>query len=177
MTEVGGPPQTPSTEPATDEEIVAFWESARSRAGLGRIAVVGGVSVAAGVPPMAWAFGDDARLADELLGLVLEGTKTATSSLLSEYGDDTAPLPTVGDLSIILDGTGHPRALIRTTEVEVLPFTDVTVDFAAAEGEDDRSLEAWREGHTRYFSRQLGVDTLPDDLMVVAERFELLYPR
>ena len=160
-----------------DDEIADFWESSRVRAGLGRIAVVGGLTVAEGVAPMAWSFGDTPEQADRLLELVLAGTKTATSSALSEYDDEDAPLPRAGDLSIVVDGAGHPRALIRTTAVEVVPFGEVTEDFAAAEGEGERSLESWRSDHTEFFRRALGVESVPDDFMVVTERFELLYPR
>lgn len=159
-----------------DDEIASFWETARGHAGLGKIAVVGGLTVAAGIPPVAWAFGDNPVLADELLALVLAGTKTATSSALADYDAEDTPIPEVGELSIILDGEGHPAALIRTTHVQVVAFEDVDADFAAAEGEDDRSLESWRAGHTRYFLRTLGLDALPAGFQVVTERFELLYP-
>lgn len=160
-----------------DDEIAEFWESARIQAGLGRIAVVGGLTVAEGVAPVAWSFGDTPELADELLTLVLDGTKTATSSALSEYDDEDAPLPREGDLSIVVDGAGHPKALIRTTEVAVVPFGEVTEEFATAEGEGPRTLESWRTEHTAFFRRALGLETVPEDFMVVTERFELLYPR
>jgi uncharacterized protein YhfF len=77
----------------------------------------------------------------------------------------------------VVDGAGHPKALIRTTDVAVVPFGEVSDDFAAAEGEGDRSLEAWRTDHTEFFTRVLGLVTVPEDFMVVTERFELLYPR
>lgn len=168
--ELGDPGATP------DSETADFWEAARGHAGLGDIAVVGGVSAAAGVAPAAWAFGDNPVIADELVALVLAGTKTATSSALADYQGEGSRLPEVGELSIILDGAGHPAALIRTTEVEIVAFGDVSADFAAAEGEDDRSLESWRSEHTSYFTRTLGVPALPADFQVVTERFELLYP-
>ena len=159
-----------------DDEIATFWEVARGHAGLGKIAVVGGLTVSAGIPPMAWAFGDNPVLADELLALVLAGTKTGTSSALADYDAEDTPMPVVGELSIILDGAGHPAALIRTTDVQVVAFDDVDADFAAAEGEDDRSLESWRTEHTKYFLRTLDLDALPADFQIVTERFELLYP-
>lgn len=159
-----------------DSETAEFWEAARGHAGLGDIAVVGGVSAAAGVAPPAWAFGDNPVIADELLALVLAGTKTGTSSALLDFDAEDTPVPEVGELSIILDGEGHPAALIRTTEVEIVAFDEVTADFAAAEGEDDRTLESWRAEHTRYFTRTLGLEALPTGFRVVTERFELLYP-
>ncbi|MBD5787758.1 ASCH domain-containing protein [Cellulosimicrobium terreum] len=171
---------TPGPHAAADEnpeqagEILKFWEAARPSAGIGRIGVVIGTGVRESVPPPAWSFGDNPELADTLLAAVLSGAKTATSSSLWEYGDDT-PVPEKDELSILLDGAGHPRALVRTTSVEVVPFDQVDDTFALAEGEDDGSLESWREGHRQYFARVLGRD-VPDDMPVVCERFELRYP-
>ena len=78
----------------------------------------------------------------------------------------------------MLDGAGHPRALIRTTDVQALAFRDVTEEQAAAEGEDDRSLASWRREHERCFRRVLagGAAEFSEDLPVAMETFELLYP-
>ncbi|MCB7137878.1 ASCH domain-containing protein [Cellulosimicrobium marinum] len=156
-------------------EILEFWEAARPSAGLGKLGVVIGTGVAESVPPPAWSFGDNPALADSLLEAVLSGAKTSTSSSLWEY-DDQTPVPEKGELSILLDGEGHPRALIRTTAVDIVPFGEVDEAFAAAEGEDDGSLEAWREGHRRYFERVLDRE-VGEDMPVVCEWFELRYPR
>lgn len=168
-------------EDVGDEQALAiqeFWETARGRAGVGRLDVVTGTSTAATVPPPAWAFGDGPRLADELLGLVLAGTKTATATSRAELEATGEPVPRPGDLSILLDGEGHPRALIRTAEVEEVAFREVTEEFAFLEGEDDRTLASWRREHERYFRRVLegtGVE-FTEDLPLVLERFDVLYP-
>lgn len=164
----------------TDDEdahaIDEFWHVARSRA---RLSTLGGVlseTPAATVPPPAWAFGDNPELADELLALVLDGTKTATADLVWSYEAAGEPVPVVGALSIVLDGAGAPRALLRTTRVDVVPFRDVTAEHARLEGEGDRTLAGWRADHERYFRR-----TVPDgfvfseDAPVVCERFRVLY--
>ena len=57
-----------------------FWEAARMRTGITRTAVVTGMSAEATLPPPAWSFGDNPELADQLLDLVLAGTKTATAT-------------------------------------------------------------------------------------------------
>ena len=160
-------------------EIVAFWELARKSVGLGRLLGIVGLSPADDVAPPAWAFGDSPRLADELLALVLAGTKTATSSGAWEYESGDEMVPQEGDLSIILDGRGHPRALVRTTAVQTLPFAEVDPEFARLEGEDDRSLQMWRVGHEAYFRRSLAARGAVFDTTVplVLERFELRYPR
>ncbi len=170
----------PDEVPAEDQagEIQDFWEMARGRAGVGRLDVVTGTSSTATVPPPAWAFGDNPGLADDLLGLVLDGTKTATASSLAELEATGEPVPRPGDLSILLDGAGRPRALIRTTRVDVVPFREVSAEFAALEGEDDRTLASWRREHERYFRRVLagtGVE-FHEGLPIAAERFEVLYP-
>ena len=169
----------PVAVPAPDgDEIAAFWHLARGRAGLGRLAVLVGPGAQASVPPPAWAFGDSPRLADQLLDLVLAGTKTATTTALWELTDADEPLPQVGDLSIVLDGRAHPRALIRTTAVRVVPFADVDAEHAYLEGEDDRSLETWAAEHERYFRRVAASAgrTFGPDTEVVLERFEVRFP-
>ena len=84
-----------------------------------------------------------------MLGLVLDGTKIATASALSEYPEGELPEP--GSLSILLDSGGHPQALIATTAVQVVPFNEVGADHARAEGEGDLSVEYWRTAHSDFF--------------------------
>ncbi|UZN04553.1 ASCH domain-containing protein [Cellulomonas sp. S1-8] len=159
-----------------DTRIADFWDAARGHLGWGKLDAVLGESVTGAVPPQAWAFGDDARLADELLALVLTGRKTGTSTALVEYTAVDEPLPRVGDVSIVLDSAGDPRALLRTTEVAVVPFDQVGAEHAVAEGEDDLSLESWRREHEVYWRRLLGDEAFATSMDVVTERFELVYP-
>lgn len=164
--------------PSDPDEIQQFWELARERAGLGRLMAVTGIDSSASVPAQSWAFGDSPRLADELLDLVLAGAKTATSAALWEFTEAEEPVPARGDLSIVLDGRGHPRALIRTTSVVTTTFDEVDAEHAFREGEGDRSLEAWRTEHELYFRRQMQgrAAGFSPDLRVVLERFEVLFP-
>ena len=125
----------------------------------------------------AWAFGDNAAMADELADLVLRGIKTATASLLWEYEADGDPLPKAGDFSLILDGAGSPVCVIQTTQVEVVTFNQVDAQWAYAEGEGDRSLQYWREGHWRFFSRSCErIGRTPSETRpVVCERFKVVF--
>ena len=120
--------------------------------------------------PPAWSFGDNAELADELLGLVLAGTKTAAASALWEFDAEDEPLPEVGSLSIVLDSAGHPHALLRTSDVRIVPFDQVDEEHAFLEGEGDRTVEYWRGAHRHYLTA--GHD---GSMPVVLERFEVLY--
>ena len=131
-----------------------------------------------GMPP-AWGFGDHAHLADELGALVLRGVKTATCTMLWEFEADHEPLPQPGDVSIILNGVGEALCIIETLQVEVAAFDMVGADFAYDEGEDDRSLEQWREAHWRYFSRicqQIGKQP-QSDMPLVCERIKVIFPK
>lgn len=102
----------------------------------------------------AWAFGDSPRLADELLALVLAGTKTGTASNYELYALRELVVPFAGGHSVLLDGEGVPRAIIETVRVDIVPFDEVSAEFAYSEGEDDRSLESWRYNHELYFTRE-----------------------
>ena len=42
--------------------------------------------------------------------------------------------------------------VIRDVKVSVVPFLQVSAEHAYKEGEDDRSLEKWREVHRRVFT-------------------------
>ncbi len=148
-------------------EIDAFWADARIRGGLNPGSAYLGRTVDESLPPPVWAFGGDPARADDLVALVIAGTKTATSSARSDYGEDD-DLPTPGMLSILLNSAGHPRALLRTTEVSVKAFYDVSEEHAFAEGEGERSLSQWRDSHADFFA-----DYTPE-MLVVLERFVVL---
>lgn len=127
--------------------------------------------------PEAWGFGDSAEMADELGALVVQGIKTATCGMLWDYEADDEPLPQAGELSIILDGVGHPLCVIRITEVKIRPFNQVDEKFAFDEGEGDRTLAFWRDAHHRFFARvcdALGRE-FSDDIPLVCERFEVIF--
>jgi len=161
---------------STDPAIHAFWEVASRHARLACLPGYFPPTALESLPPVAWSFGVTRDQADRLLALVLAGTKTATSSSAWDYQVTGEPLPTVGTLSILLDGLERPRALVVTAAVEVVPFGEVSAEHAYLEGEGDRTLEHWREVHRRFFAEHAeharGFDpTMP----VVLERFEVLY--
>ncbi|MGI9584179.1 MAG: ASCH domain-containing protein [Acidimicrobiia bacterium] len=146
----------------TEEAVDAFWNRFVSATGIDG-------------PYEAWAFGDDSRpeLATQLALLVRDGPKRATAGLAAEYQQDNEPPPQVGDMSVILDGSGTPVCVIRTTEVRTTRLGDVDEAFAWDEGEGDRSLAWWKDAHIRFFA-DLGF-TIDDDSEMMLERFELLW--
>jgi uncharacterized protein YhfF len=128
------------------------------------------------IPP-AWGFGSGAEMADELGSLVVAGIKQATCSSLNEIHAEGEAVPVPGELRIILDGHNTPIAIIETTSIEIMKLNEVPAEFAYEEGEGDRSLEYWLNGHRHYFSmthERLGLP-MSDDIPVVCERFKLIW--
>ena len=110
-----------------------------------------------------WTFGIDT---DKLVKLVLDGKKTATTSLY-EYDS----LPTVGELSILTDSNNNDMCILKTKKVIVTEFKNITWDIAKLEGENI-SLEEWRKVHKDFFSK---IDSsFNDDTEVIFEIFEVI---
>lgn len=125
----------------------------------------------------AWAFGDSAEMANELGNLVMEGTKTGTSSLFYWYDQGEEVMPSVGSHVVILDGEEEAMGIIKLVDVTIMPFNEVPETFAYLEGEGDRSLAYWRKVHTAFFeneSVELGLE-FNEDILVVCEKFEVVY--
>lgn len=130
-----------------------------------------------GKPYIAEPFGDNPALADELGNLVLSGRKSATCSAVWEYQAEGESFPQVGMLWLVLDGQNQPMCVVETVEVTFRAFNEVDEDFARAEGEDDLSLESWREGHKRFFTRTLAEigREFSEEMPLVCERFRVIY--
>jgi hypothetical protein len=69
-------------------------------------------------PPSVEVFGDHPALTDELLGLVLDGTKRATASTVAEFRFEGQPLPRVGSHWIACPS--HKKAQKAHTELRNL---------------------------------------------------------
>jgi uncharacterized protein YhfF len=113
-----------------------------------------------------FSFGDSPDMADQLLAFVLIGAKTATCWSVRD-GQQTE----VGKRMVVKDGAGRPRAVLETVSLVERRFDQVDLAFALAEGEDDETLDDWREGHRGYFTRNGGY---APDMMLWCERFRLV---
>ena len=113
-----------------------------------------------------FSFGDNPALADELVELVLAGTKTATC-----WAAEQGLLTEVGKRMVVLDGAGRPRAVIETVELTQHRFPDVDAAFARDEGEGDRTLAYWRGAHETYFTR---LGQFAPDMLLWCERFRVV---
>lgn len=137
---------------------------------------------AGGVDPArfyeAFHFGDNEAMANSLADQVLEGTKRATAGALWSFEHAGKPLPRPGDLSVVTNWRGSPLCIIETLRVDVVPFNEVTAEFAAVEGEGDGSLEHWRQEHASAFSRECARigRVFHANIMVACERFSVVFP-
>ena len=110
-------------------------------------------------------FGDNAELADRLAALVVAGVKTGTCSA-AVHGPDAA----IGERQICLNSAETPVCEIETVNMQTLPFTAVTPDMAALEGEGDLSYRYWRDAHEAYYKRE---GTWAPDMDVIFETFRV----
>jgi uncharacterized protein YhfF len=121
--------------------------------------------------PTSFSFGDSPEMADELLALVIAGTKTATCGALRDYPEESPDRPVVGRRDTVLDGQGRPAAIIETLEVTIRRFDEIDAQFAHDEGEGFRTLAHWREGHEAFFTRNGG---FAQGMLLLCERFRLV---
>jgi len=125
----------------------------------------------------AFHFDDNELSADELGQLVLAGTKRASAGLVWSFESASMPLPKAGDLSVVTNWARTPLCVIETQRVDIVPYEEVSADFAATEGEGDGSLRYWQQAHWAYFGRECQrIGREPDPRMpVVCERFAVVY--
>lgn len=120
-------------------------------------------------------------LRDKLVGAILAGEKTCTTSTLVEYSVEAEPLPVVGSRQIVIDSGERPVAIIQTSGVRVVRLADVDLDHARDEGEGYASVADWRAGHETFWHgddmrAHLGNPdfTVTDDTPVVLERMRVV---
>ncbi|EGQ8181628.1 TPA: ASCH domain-containing protein [Vibrio parahaemolyticus] len=109
--------------------------------------------------------------------LILRGEKRASCSLEYWYSQKGEPMPEVGHLQVVTNWEGKPTCIIELTSVSKCKYCDVTAEFAAKEGEGDKSLSWWRKAHWKFFSLEcdeLGIKPT-EDMLLVLECFKVVY--
>ena len=135
--------------------------------------------IAEDTPYGAWAFCGGGPTGDELAALVLKGIKFGTASALDDYiyEDALDELPKVGDYSVILLDNNEAVCVIRDYDVYTRPFGEVSHFHGYSEGEDERTLDAWRRIHTEAFGpdlKEIGYP-LTNASKIVCEKFTVEY--
>jgi len=109
--------------------------------------------------------------------LILRGEKQASCSMEYWYSHEGETMPVVGHLQVVTNWQDEPVCIVEITSVSTCPYEQVTAEFAAAEGEGDKSLEWWRNAHWKFFSlecEELGIEP-KQDMLLVLERFKVVH--
>jgi len=119
----------------------------------------------------------DEESANTCSNLILSAEKTATCSMKYWYESGSEAMPKIGNLQIVTDWNGNPTSIIETTEVSECKFSEVTAEFAALEGEGDKSLKWWRKAHWDYFCATCQDQGLKPskDMVLILEKFKVVY--
>ncbi|MDP6674275.1 MAG: ASCH domain-containing protein [Gammaproteobacteria bacterium] len=156
----------PGCTPPDPAELDNFWTHARQ------------ALPKANLPPhysVRW-IGLDNESTEQVLNLIRAGDKTGTYTLPWIVAQTTHPTPAAGDVIILIDFGGHPRLIVRLTEIEEVAFGAVTATHTAGDGTPRRDLAVWKPLHTNYWNAMLAEHGLAvsDDMPVWVEKFELL---
>ena len=120
--------------------------------------------------------GLDDETTEQVIELIVAGDKTGTFTLpwIVEHTDTPAPAP--GDTIILVDFKGHPRLVVRLTEITEVAFGQITAEHTAIDGSPVRDLDVWIPLHTHYWNNLLAPYQLSvsKDMPVLVEKFELL---
>jgi len=124
-----------------------------------------------------FAFGSGGEMAARLAHLVVCGDKRGTSAWVRGCELDGVVLPGPGTFSVVTDGFGVPRCVIRCEETRRLRFGDATDELARLEGEGDQSFADWRAIHLAFFTAEAARHGLAfgDDDEIWFERFAVVH--
>ncbi|MFC3493195.1 ASCH domain-containing protein [Glycomyces rhizosphaerae] len=133
----------------------------------------------AALPKAEFAFPGPLR--DQLVAAILDGAKTSTTGLVVDYEHEGEALPEVGERAVVIDSNARPVAVIETTEVRVVPLSEIDLRHVIDEGEGDRSIAEWRANHESFWHseemREALDDpefTVDDATLAVLQRFHLV---
>ena len=109
------------------------------------------------------------ELRRQLVDAVLAGAKTATAGLAEEYAAESEAVPVAGDRFVLEGFDEEPLAIVEVTDAQVVPASEIDVQFARDEGEGFETVEDWRVAHEKFFGRPIQPET-----EIVAIRFRVV---
>jgi uncharacterized protein YhfF len=116
--------------------------------------------------------GTPGAMRQRLNQLILDGRKRASAGLLLDYVREDEELESGGELLSLVDDENRRVATVRVEDVATVPFIEVPWAFAQAEAEGDETLEAWRDGHQRFWADH--GDVIDDFTPIVLLWFEVV---
>lgn len=127
--------------------------------------------------PESFYFCDNEKDANDCAKLVVKNIKQATAPSLWSFEINNEKLPRKGDLNIITNWNKVPQAIILTTKIELIKFSEITEKFAQREGEGDKSLAYWKKVHKAYYKREMQghKEEFSKDMIIVCQYFDTIY--
>lgn len=113
---------------------------------------------------------------EQQLFLLLNGKKTAAFSTFESYGINMEPLPVTGELYIVENKDGEPKAIIEVTDVIVRPFCEITWELAQKDGENE-NLEEWKDRQKEYFEEEAAICgfDFTESSKILCQQFNVIY--
>lgn len=145
----------------------AFWSEAK------------GAGITLGDDYWVRRMGGNRETVDIIIDLVLKRDKTGTFGVQLLQEQDPSIAPTLGMDSVMIDMDGTPRGILKTTQLTPVPYRDITEDHLGVEGPGARKLKVWQDIHWPYWSATLEQKGLTpsEDMIIVVEHFDLVYPQ
>lgn len=124
-----------------------------------------------------WKFETSENASNTLARLVMDGKKKGSSSTKDNFENVGEVIPMVGDLYIITNWNDIAQFIIQTTTVNIVPYKEVSEEFARAEGEGDLSLKYWQEIHEPIFKIEQANcgKEFSENTKIVCEEFEVIF--
>ena len=113
-------------------------------------------------------------LADELAQSIIKQEKKATCPAHIFYELENEPLPQAGDYTVVLNSQDEPVAIIKNTDITLIPMNQVTEKMAISEA---GSYDYWYNSHVDFFKTELAEygKEFQEDLVLVWTSFELIH--
>jgi len=122
-------------------------------------------------------FCDNEKDAKVCAQLAQDGIKQASSTSLWWFEKNKADLPEVGNIYVVTDWYKIAKAIVEVVKVEQVPFNKITEEYAAMEGEGDKSLTYWNETHWEYYNKEMEEfnEKPAEDMLIVCEQFKTIF--
>ena len=89
-------------------------------------------------------FEDSGFVGQSQLSMVLSGSKTAIFTPLDSIEINLEKIPVAGEVYVVLDSKDEPCCIIEVTDVNIVPFNEISWDLAKRDGENE-NLTEWQD--------------------------------
>ena len=110
------------------------------------------------------------------LALCLRGEKRALFNPYDSFIINPEPLPLSDEMYIVEDRNDEPKCIVQLTDVNIVPFGEISWELARRSGEDE-NLEQWRSRQKEFFEEEAdlcGFD-FNDGTKIICEIFGVIY--